>query len=135
MRLTLPENTDDSICCEELCNAVETWEEALAEGPDDSGDISLPFDVDLYHTLKPVATAIEDYNGARNGEYLIRESHFTEYIQDLVNECYDVPGKKFDMDKWPWSHLNMDWESCAEEAKQDYVEVDFDGVTYYLRYS
>lgn len=130
--MKLPDNTDDTICCEELVMAVETWEEALAEGPDEGGDIALPFDVDLYHTLKPIAQQIEDYNGASNQEYLIRESHFTEYITDLVRQCYDS-FDKFDVDKWPWSHMKMDWESCAEEAKKDYVEIDFDGVTYYLR--
>lgn len=131
----LPENTDDSICCEEVCNAVEAWEDALAEGPDEGGDIALPFDVDQYHTLKAVATEIEHYGGASNGECLIREDYFTEYITDLVHQCYDFPSKHFNMDKWPWSHMKMDWESCAEEAKQDYVEIDFDGVTYYLRSS
>lgn len=33
--------------------------------------------------------------------------------------------------EWPLRHI--DWDAAAEELKQDYTSVEFDGVTYWIR--
>ena len=67
-----------------------------------------------------------------HGETLIRESYFTDYIEELIRDCYEMP-KEITSGAWPWRHVTVDYEGAAEEAKADYIEVDFDGVTYLIR--
>lgn len=56
-----------------------------------------------------------------HGEGVIAESCFTEYIKDLIEDCYDTP-KEMNSGMWPWCHMKMDYESAAEAAKVDYIE-------------
>lgn len=56
---------------------------------------------------------------------LIRETHFTDYCEELVCDCYDLKGVP--------SFVHIDWESTAREMRVDYSEVDIDGVTYLYR--
>jgi len=60
---------------------------------------------------------------------LIRDSYFTEYTEELVRDCYEMPAT----DSWPFTHLTFDWEGAAEDLKQDYATVEYDGVTYWYR--
>ncbi len=66
------------------------------------------------------------------GETLIHEDYFTRYIEELVNDCYEFP-KEIHENKWPWTHMSMDWEGAAEEAKMDYTTIEAGGETYYIR--
>lgn len=66
------------------------------------------------------------------GEMLIYEDYFTDYIEEFINDCYELP-KEFNSGDWPWRHMTLDYEAAADEAKQDYMEVNFDGATYYIR--
>ena len=66
------------------------------------------------------------------GETLIHEDYFTDYIEELINDCYELP-KEFNSGDWPWCHMTIDYAAAADEAKQDYMEVNFDGATYYIR--
>lgn len=77
--------------------------------------------------LKALADEAEGYASDWNhGEQLIRESYFTEYAQELCEEIGDVPR---DLPHY----IEIDWEATARNIKQDYTEVDFDGVTYLIR--
>ncbi len=57
---------------------------------------------------------------------LIRESYFTDYIEDELKDCGYIPK---DLPSW----IDINWESTAENCKVDYSELEFDGVTYYYR--
>lgn len=63
----------------------------------------------------------------RHGSTLIAESHFTQYAEDYAGDL----GAINEDATWPANHI--DWEAAATELKQDYTEVDFDGVTYLVR--
>lgn len=67
-----------------------------------------------------------------HGETLIREDYFTTYIEELIADCYRLP-KELTSGDWPWRHITVDYDAAADEAKADYMEADFDGVTYYIR--
>lgn len=82
--------------------------------------------------LKDVISQGESSPDWSYGECLIHESYFTEYTKDLVEECWEFP-KEVMSNKWPWSHMSMDWDSAAEEAKQDYYTIEANGETYYIR--
>lgn len=56
---------------------------------------------------------------------LIRETHFTDYCEELVCDCYDLKGVP--------SFVHIDWEATARDMRVDYSEVDIDGVTYFYR--
>ncbi|MBB6185758.1 hypothetical protein [Rhodanobacter sp. MP7CTX1] len=102
---------------------VEAPGEWAGLNPDDAAELA---------TLTALADAAESASDWVHGESLIRESYFTDYIEELVKDCYETP-KGMDSGAWPWRHMTMDWEAAADEAKADYDEVDFDGVTYLIR--
>jgi hypothetical protein len=66
------------------------------------------------------------------GETLIRESYFTDYIEELIRDCYSLP-KEMNSGEWPWRHMKIDFEAAADEARADYIEADFNGVTYLIQ--
>lgn len=67
-----------------------------------------------------------------HGETLIHDDYFTQYIEELINDCYEMP-KEINSGDWPWRHITIDYEAAAEEAKQDYFSLDFYGETYWIR--
>jgi hypothetical protein len=109
----------------EIHNAVITAQEALDEwtASDEGEELA---------TLLKLAEEGENSPDWTYGESLISESYFTKYIEELIDDCYEMP-KEMDSGKWPYRHMTMDYEAAAEEAKQDYMELDFDGNTYYIR--
>lgn len=66
------------------------------------------------------------------GEALIREDYFTDYIEELIEDCYQLP-EGFNSGEWPWRHMSLNYEAAAEEAKQDYFEVQWGDETYLIR--
>ena len=62
------------------------------------------------------------------GETIIHEDYFTQYAQELSDELSLRDGA---MAQWPFMHI--DWEAAADALKADYSEVEFNGVTYYIR--
>lgn len=64
---------------------------------------------------------------ARNGETLIRDDYFVEYAKDLAAELGYVESPQ----PAQWPYTCVDWDRAAEELKQDYYSVTFDGKTYH----
>jgi hypothetical protein len=60
------------------------------------------------------------------GAQLIREDYFVDYAKEFAKDVGDIKGDE----QWPLNHI--DWDAAAAELQQDYTEVDFDGVTYYM---
>ena len=76
--------------------------------------------------------AIEDASqaGAEDWEYgeqFIRDDVFTEYAQELAEDC----GMVSDDAAWPVRHI--DWEAAANELRQDYSVVTLAGTDYLFR--
>lgn len=66
------------------------------------------------------------------GVPLINENYFIDYITELVQEVYYEAFKAIeDLPDVLKANVEFDWDSIAEDFKADYVEYDFDGVTYY----
>lgn len=66
------------------------------------------------------------------GETIIREDYFTEYIKELIIDCFSLPSELASGD-WPWRHFQLDYEAAAEEAKLDYIECKIAGYSYFIR--
>jgi len=61
---------------------------------------------------------------------LIRDSYFTDYAQDLAEDCGYASG--------PDGYSNpllsyIDWEAWARDVRMDYTSTEIDGVTYWYR--
>ncbi len=61
------------------------------------------------------------------GEALIRDSYFETYARELADDIGAISKDA----GWPMAHI--DWEAAAEALQQDYTEIDFDGVSYWVR--
>lgn len=84
-------------------------------------------DADEYRALKALADEAKDSPDWQYGGTLIRDSYFEEYAQELATDIGAISGKE----NWPLTCI--DWERAARELQQDYMSVNFDGVTYWIR--
>lgn len=105
----------------------DQWVEQQSSGSSDMTD-----EATEYRALVALADQGEGYGDWMHGDQLIRESYFTNYIEELIEDCYEMP-KEMDSGNWPYRHMTMDYEAAAEEAKSDYTCLDFDGETYWMR--
>jgi len=111
MARDLPSNHDDVIDSRDIIEAIE------------SGDL----DADDQKAFEELAKEAEGSPDWEHGETLIRDSYFEEYAQELAEDTGMVKGDE----GWPLNHI--DWEAAADELKNDYFSVDFDGVEYWIR--
>ena len=61
------------------------------------------------------------------GATLIADSYFATYAEELADDLGLIPKDS----RWPATCI--DWERAADELKQDYTSVDFDGHTFWVR--
>jgi antirestriction protein len=57
---------------------------------------------------------------------LIRESHFTDYVQEMLEDCGEIP-------KDLPHYIHIDWQATARDVQVDYTPIDVDGATYFYR--
>lgn len=116
-------NGEDTIDVRGLIERVEELEDM--EGDRDENEIQ-----ELI-ALTAILEELKGYGGDEQwrGDWypvtLIRESHFTDYTQEMVCDCYDLKGLP--------NFVHIDWEATAREVMVDYSEVTIDGVTYFYR--
>jgi hypothetical protein len=60
------------------------------------------------------------------GVTLVHEDYFEEYTEELLIECGYISK---DFPSW----IEIDWEATANNVKQDYTKVEYQGETYYAR--
>jgi hypothetical protein len=111
MARDLPSNRDDTIDSRDIIEAIE------------SGDL----DADDQKAFEELAKEAEGSPDWEHGETLIRDSYFEDYARELAEDTGMVKGDE----DWPLRHI--DWEAAADELKNDYFSVDFDGVEYWIR--
>jgi hypothetical protein len=58
--------------------------------------------------------------------YLIRDSSFTDYAREMLEDCGTIPR---DLPSW----VEIDWEATARNVRIDYTPVEIDGATYWYR--
>lgn len=111
-------NLDDIIDSRQIIDRIAD----LIDDPD-LADYSTEL-TDLQELAATAAPYAEDWE---YGEQLIRYSYFVEYAQELAEDIWPpaVPHA------WPTSHI--DWQAAADELQQDYTEVNFAGVPYWIR--
>lgn len=116
------DNSMDVIDSRDIIERIEELEMILE---DDFNDDTLASE---YKSLLALAEQCEGIDDWEYGASLIRDSYFTEYCRELVIDCGDIPANL------PWYiNRNIDWVGIAREIAMDYTEVDFNGVTYFVR--
>ncbi|AXQ69614.1 hypothetical protein HOU03_gp154 [Caulobacter phage CcrSC] len=139
-------NRDDTIDSRQIVERVEVLRSALETAGFDTADLSALEDLDADEAVKD-ADQRDAFNAIREeflilarmveeggnygedwrfGATLVRESYFTEFAQE---ECESLGFISKDFPSW----IAIDWEKTAETMLHDYTEIDFDGVSYYVR--
>lgn len=124
-------NSEDIIDVRDIMDRVEELESSKEdhEAEPDGGHWS-DEDAQELAALTAILDELKGYGGDEQwrGDWypvtLIRESHFTDYAQELVCDCYDLKMPTF---------VHIDWETTAREIMVDYSTVEIDGVTYLYR--
>lgn len=120
---------EDIIDSRDVIARIEYLESAQNDAAEDSEADPLTDDeTEELAALKALAGQGEMYaEDWHHGEALIRESYFQTYAQEFADDVCDMRNAS----AWPFNHI--DWEAAAEDLKTDYNEIEFNGVTYYVR--
>ena len=94
-----------------------------ADNSDDAAELA---------ALQTILDELKGYGGDEQwrGDWypitLIGEHYFTEYAQDLLADCGELPR---DLPHY----IEIDWQATARNIRIDYSPVDIDGVAYWYR--
>lgn len=122
-------NLDNVIDSRDVIERIEELESELAAFVEETeGALSENFpDIDELKSLRALANDASQYSSDwEYGEPLIRYSYWEDYVQEMLEDCGDIPKDI------PW-YIAIDWETTADNIAQDYSIVEFDGVDYYIR--
>jgi hypothetical protein len=111
----------------EITAELDTAKDKLTSAKKDLEDWKDSYDGQELEELTALAEEASSSPDWSYGETLIRDSYFTEYAQELAEDVCEMPKDI----KWPYTCI--DWDQAASELKMDYMAVDFDGVTYWIR--
>lgn len=80
--------------------------------------------------IDQVEAKVESYggDGFEFGTTLISDYDFEEYCEEFVRDCGYLS-----RDTPPLIGNNIDWSGIADDMRQDYSEVEYQGVTYLFR--
>ena len=113
-------NSDDIIDSRDVIKRIDELEGLDERDEDEQEELD---------KLKALQDEAEGYSPDwKYGATLIRESYFTKYAEQLAEDIGNYSSRDV---KWPYTCI--DWEKAADELKQDYTIVDFDGTDYYIR--
>lgn len=109
---------DDSESIAALDSEITYHNDALQDWDGENGE-----ELKALTALEADASSADDWT---YGATLIRDDYFTEYVKEMLEDCGDLPR---DLP----SYIEIDWAATADNIRQDYFSVDFDGVTYWVR--
>lgn len=109
------EEFDDILFDEE---EIESWKEDWQE------------ELDEIEEIDRVEDEVEDYggDGFEFGTTLISDYDFQEYCEEFLKDCGYISDNLP-----PLIENNIDWSGIADDMRQDYSEVDYQGITYLFR--
>jgi antirestriction protein len=116
--MSIPTNDDETIDSRDVIERIEELENNPIEGDE----------IEELEQLRKLAEQSVGYAADwQYGETLIRDDYFKQYAMDLADELGALETDR----GWPANYI--DWNAAADALKQDYTEIDFDGVTYWVR--
>lgn len=122
-------NTDDLIDSRDVIDRINELKEQLEDH-----DSYSEFDHDeIAEELKTLVELAEQGEGSADwsyGETLINDDYFETYARDLAEDLGYMSGS-IDANAWPYNCI--DWEQAARDLQHDYMSLDFNGATYWIR--
>jgi hypothetical protein len=79
---------------------------------------------ELYALRELQRQCIDYADDWEHGETLIRRSYFETYMDEIIEDCYELP-----KDMPYWMTIKLDYDAL----EQDYMSVDFDGQEFLIR--
>ena len=123
----MPNPIDNSMDVIDSRDVIARIEE-LENDRDDKNVGLLEIEVAELEALTALADEASDYAPDwQYGATLIRDSYFEDYAQELAEDIGAIDSNA------TWPNNCIDWERATRELQMDYTEVDFDGVTYWIR--
>ena len=116
--MSVTSNNDETIDSRDIIERIEEL-----EGNQDSLTNDEAEELAILLELQQEAKGADDWE---HGVTLIRETYFTDYCKEMLEDCGEIPRGL------PW-YIAIDWDETADNIRQDYWEVDYDGVTYLIR--
>ena len=117
-------NSDDVIDSRDVIARIEELEDLIEDEDQDE----LNDEREELQTLRELAEEASSTPDWPYGETLIRDSYFTEYAEELCKDIGALPSEL------PWYIADhIDWEGVARSLQADYMNVEFDEVTYWIR--
>jgi|SRR5690554_2299855 len=80
-------------------------------------------EIEHIEEIDSIEDEVSEFN---DGTTLIDESDMEEYVKNLLEEMGYIPK---DFPSW----IEIDWSSTADNVKQDYSEVTYQGTEYFYR--
>ena len=113
-----PTNSDDVIDSRDILARIEELQGMDAPDEEEKEELA---------ALESLQSEAEGYSDDwKHGASLVRDSYFTEYVEELCRDIGDMPAEI------P-HYIEIDWEKTAANIQQDYTSIEFDGVTYWVR--
>lgn len=124
---TMPNPINNSMDVIDSRDVIARIEE-LENDRDDKNVGLLEIEVAELEALTALAAESSEYTPDwQYGATLIRDSYFEDYAQELAEDIGAIDSNA------TWPNNCIDWERATRELQMDYTEVDFDGVTYWIR--
>lgn len=135
MAFILSEQSGDDII--DVRNIIERVEELKGIIPETAHDVTPGDAVEAAKAQEELATLesiLADLAGNGGDEQwrgdwypvtLIRDSYFTDYARELVEDCYSLDGIP--------SFVEVDWNATARNVQIDYTMTEIEGVDYWYR--
>lgn len=104
----------------------DTWEE-YQNGEGDFEETPEPFGKDEQEEIDGLNELLDDCEGTdfKHGLSLINDDQMEEYIDEMVKDCYGIDEMKLPC----FISLDIDYDA----VKMDYTEIEFRGVTFWMR--
>ena len=122
-------NSEDVIDSRDVIDRIEelqTEYDDLEDGTEETAEW-ISNNADKLAALKALAKQGEAYSDDwEYGSTLIRDSYFVDYCEELVKDIDGLPRNL------P-AYIVVDWAATANNLRVDYTDVEFDGVTYWVR--
>jgi predicted nuclease with TOPRIM domain len=119
---------DEKLFDEEL----RELEKVIENAQEELDQFNQSFEKDEMDTLSEIIKQGEVSPDWFYGEALINSDYFVDYTKELIDDCYELPSE-LTSGKWPYCHINIDYESAAAQLKDDYFSIDIEDQTFYIR--
>lgn len=117
-------NTDDIIDSRDVIETIHNLRDWVASETDPTCLAQYKAELESLKKLSRECEGIA--SDWQYGEPLVRRSYWVEYVQQLLEDCGEIPSNL------P-HYIAVDWDATARNIEADYTSVDFDGVEYLIR--